>query len=206
MAVFPQKNGAARPYPIRSNRRFALGFAQHPLIHHGRSLVEANKLHQLDARLVRMFPRLPHSDLRRWAFWKVIYARRNRRERHALHLMLAGQLKTTPIARCKFFRLSAFPAVPYRPDRMEDPSGGKAKSWRRFGVAYVASGQNSANMKQIRPRGPVDRPIHTSSAKQGSVGSIDDSVRIPLCNISANYGEFCHAFPLSRIRHSEVAM
>jgi len=49
--------------------------------------------------------------------------------------------------------------------------------------------------RQLRPRCAMDRSVHASAAKQGTVGSIDDSVHIQLRNIASHYFEFGHGLP-----------
>jgi len=105
---------------------------------------------------------------------------------HRLTAVLLRQRKARPVAGGELLPLTALTAVPHRADGVDDVAARQAVRARDFGLAGPAAAQRPALLEQLRPRRPVDAPIHPASAQQGLLGRVDNGVHGHFRDVVAN--------------------
>ena len=110
----------------------------------------------------------------------------DQRKCHRLTAVLLRQRKARPVAGGELFPLAVLTAVPHRADGVDDVAARQAVRARDFGLAGPAAAQRPALLEQLRPRRPVDAPIHPASAQQGLLGRVDNGVHGHFRDVVAN--------------------
>ena len=100
--------------------------------------------------------------------------------------MRLGQRQARPIAGGQLFLLAMPAASPHRPNGVNHIPAGETISFCDLGVAGFAAAKPSALGQQLRPRRPVDAPIHPASAQQGLLGRVDNGIHGHFRDVVAN--------------------
>ena len=104
---------------------------------------------------------------------------------YALCIMLYrdSQRKRRPVAGNQQFLLSALPAMPARPHRVNDVFAGQSIALCDLCAACFAPMQRFALRQQLRACGAVNAAIHPSAAQQRFIGGVDNGVHLHPGNI-----------------------
>ena len=170
---------------------------QQSLIPHRRPLIKAAKLHPLHRTPLRHLLTNPHRNLCRRPLRIPIHPRRHRRKRNRPHPVFLRQLHARAIAPLQQLSLPISTTVPHRPHSVENPPRRKPESWCSLRMAGFAPMQQSASFQQLGPGSTMNRSVHASTAKQRTVGSIDDSIHLQRRNVTPHHLEIGHIALLS---------
>ena len=168
----------------------------------GGGFVEADELDELHAGGVGVLAAFHDGDLGGESAGEVVDAGGDRGESHGLDGVLASEVEAGAVAAGEECGFTLAAAVPYGADSVEDPLCREQKTGGGFGLSGGAATEFSARFQESGAGCPVDCAVYTASSKQGSVGSIDDSVGLALCNITPDDCEFRHAYSPLRITSS----
>lgn len=104
-------------------------------------------------------------------------------EGDALHLVLFGQRQGAAVAGCQQLGLARPAALPHGAHGVDDVGRGQAAALRELGLPHRAAPQQAALPQQLRPRGPVDGPIHAPTPQQRRVRRVDDGLHGQRCDV-----------------------
>ena len=130
---------------------------------------------------------------------EMIHARGDRREGHRGASVLGGPLQAFEITGAQERILAVSPSVPDRPGRVDHIFGGEIIALCDFGLARAAAAERAALVQKTRPRGAVDRAVHTAAAQQRAVGGVDDRIGPLAGDIPADNEKSFHLHPLNSI-------
>src|SRR6185437_11397821 len=142
-----------------------------------------------------MLAHCPQRNLRGPRGWKPVHTCADGWKRNRLRPMLARQFQAPPVTPGKQRILAAPPAAPHRTHGMKHPLRRQTKPRCCLRVARGAAVQLAAGFQQLRPRRPMDRPIHAPAAQQRRVGRIHNRVHSKLRDIPRNHHQLCHGTP-----------
>ena len=110
----------------------------------------------------------------------------DQRERHRFAVVRLGQRQARPIAGGQLLPLAMPAASPHRYNGVNHIPAGETIGFCDLSLAGPAAAKPSALGQQLRPRRPVDAPIHPASAQQGLLGRVDNGVHGHFRDVVAN--------------------
>src|SRR5699024_5143832 len=113
--------------------------------------------------------------------WEMVDARGSRGKRNPACAVLYGKLQTGLITGRQKFPFFFISALPDRPRRMDHIAAGKLIGSCDLCLPGLTAVKCAALFQKLRPCRPVDRPVHTASAKEAGIGRINN--RIYICNL-----------------------
>ena len=133
-------------------------------------------------------PYLIQDSMCRVVAWIAIDTSADTRECNALHFVLDGQFQTATVAAAEqVFR--AVLGVIDGTNGVDDTLTREIVSISDLGITSVATTQFPTFLHEVWTSGAVDGTIDAATAKKGFIGSIDDTVNLKLCNVTANQGD-----------------
>ena len=124
-----------------------------------------------------------HRSLERLILGIAVNAGGNERKRQRFAAVFLCQRKRRPVAGNQQFLLSALPAMPARPHRVNDVFAGQSIALCDLCAACFAPMQRFALRQQLRACGAVNAAIHPSAAQQRFIGGVDNGVHLHPGNI-----------------------
>ena len=95
---------------------------------------------------------------------------------HGLAALLHRQLQGTAVAGAEQMLLPELAPVPDGSNRVDHVPGGQAVALRELRLPGLTAAQGPALGQKLRPRGPVDGPVHAPAPKKRGIGRVDDGV------------------------------
>ncbi len=136
--------------------------------------VKANESHYFN--IATEVSNLVHGDSGRTLFWKTVNARADRRKRNTSDLEPVRHLERLAIAGSQQAVFIVISAAPDRADGVNHEFCREIVALGSFCLAGFATAQQTTLGNQARSGRAVDGAIHSASAKQRTVGRIDDRV------------------------------